>query len=184
MGFFREQWEQIRGNLKWDILKAMAIAGAPWALSLILHPPDWAAPVSMFVTSLALLVFFNAKRADPARRMLTRKQRANLIRALSARRGGEIAVDSITSDIEALRFAEQLAGVFAEAGWSVTPPMGATRLTTTRVGTVLFFDDTQGETAAFVASALSGNGIDCVPLNRDREASKPPQLVVASRNIP
>lgn len=111
-------------------------------------------------------------------RTLVKRQRAALIRELSARPREAIALDSITGDVEALRFARQLAGAFAEAGWHVTPPNGTTRLTSTRVGLVLFAAETHEEVASFLDRVFAQVGLACVRVQAKQESLK---IVVAAR---
>lgn len=69
--FFSEQWRQIRGNFKYDLLRTVVLA-AVWAsgsgiVSKLRQVPfDWVALILVFVIGLAVLLLLNRRQAAVA----------------------------------------------------------------------------------------------------------------------
>ena len=60
MGIFKENWLQIRGHVKYDILKylcvaagGLVIAAIAYLLNLIKHLPTWGSPLGVLIVALA-----------------------------------------------------------------------------------------------------------------------------------
>src|SRR6185437_7543488 len=57
MGFLNEQWNHIRGNVKWDVIKysgALLITATGYLLHKIGHLPDWTIAAGIFIAAIVI----------------------------------------------------------------------------------------------------------------------------------
>jgi hypothetical protein len=60
--FLRRQWRDVRGNFKFEVLKAIVIASASAVIQFVGRLPAWALPLAIFVLSLGTLLYFDRRR--------------------------------------------------------------------------------------------------------------------------